>query len=182
MFSYRESRDCLLGINFCDTYAMWFERCLWAFTLTEHTFGFCVLFLFCFELMFCASPVLLNLTVIKCRLGLIEWLLWPSFAQPVLFVLSFVDWNVFYCCVLTAQTWLDLTCDGKPLNTHAKYFIDRGLEVVQSNIFRSQTANSVQLAAHYRGLGCCPASRLLARNAVVACRNAGFPNTTNEAA
>ena len=36
------------------------------------TFGFCVLFLFCFELMFCASPVLLNLTVIKCRLGLIE--------------------------------------------------------------------------------------------------------------
>ena len=62
---------------------MWFERWLWAFTLTEHTFGFCVLFLFCFELMFCASPVL--------------------------FVLSFVYWNVFYCCVLTAQTWLDLT-------------------------------------------------------------------------
>ena len=45
----------------------------------------------------------------KCRLGLIEWMLWPSFAQPVLFVLSFVYWNVFYCCVLTAQTWLDLT-------------------------------------------------------------------------
>ena len=59
--------------------------------------------------MICASPVLLNLTVIKYRLGLIKWLLWPSFAQPVLFVLSFVDWNVFYCCVLTAQTWLDLT-------------------------------------------------------------------------
>ena len=34
---------------------------------------------------------------------------WMSFAQPVLFVLSFVDWNVFYCCVLTAQTLLDLT-------------------------------------------------------------------------
>ena len=32
----------------------------------------------------------------------------PSFAQPVLFVLSFIDWNVFYCCVLTAQTWLDV--------------------------------------------------------------------------
>jgi len=31
--------------------------------------------------MFCASPVLLNLTVIKCRLGLIKWLLWLSFAQ-----------------------------------------------------------------------------------------------------
>jgi len=31
-----------------------------------------VLFLFRFELMFCASPVLLNLTVIKCRLGLIK--------------------------------------------------------------------------------------------------------------
>ena len=59
--------------------------------------------------MFCSSPVLLNLTVIKCRLGLIEWLLWPSFAQPVLFVLNFVYWNVFYCCVLRAQTWLDLT-------------------------------------------------------------------------
>jgi len=59
--------------------------------------------------MFCASRILLNLTVIKCRLGLIKWLLWPSFAQPVLFVLSFVDWNVFYFCVLTAQTWLDLT-------------------------------------------------------------------------
>ena len=38
-----------------------------------------------------------------------SWLLWPSFTQPVLFVLSFVDWNVFYCCVLTAQTLLDLT-------------------------------------------------------------------------
>ena len=58
--------------------------------------------------MFCASSVLLNLTVIKYRLGLIKWLLWPSFAQPVLFVSSFVDWNVSYCCVLTAQTWLDL--------------------------------------------------------------------------
>jgi len=59
--------------------------------------------------MFCASPVLLNLTVIKCRLGLIKWLLWPSFTRPVLFVFSFVDWNVFYCCVLTAQTWLEST-------------------------------------------------------------------------
>jgi len=59
--------------------------------------------------MFCASPVLLNLTVIKCRLGLSKWLLWPSFARPVLFVLSFVYWNVFYCCVLTAQAWLDFT-------------------------------------------------------------------------
>jgi len=36
--------------------------------------------------MFCASPVLLNLTVIKCKLGLIKWQLWPSFAQPVVFV------------------------------------------------------------------------------------------------
>ena len=42
------------------------------------------------------------------NIGLIKWLLWPSFAQPVLFVLSFVDWNVFYCCVLKANTtWLD---------------------------------------------------------------------------
>jgi len=45
--------------------------------------------------MFCASPVLLNLTVIKCKLGLIKSMLCPSFAQPVLFVLSFVNCNVF---------------------------------------------------------------------------------------
>jgi len=38
----------------------------------EHAFGFFVLFLFRFELMFCPSPVLLNLTVIKCKLGLIK--------------------------------------------------------------------------------------------------------------
>ena len=45
----------------------------------------------------------------KTLIALFKWYLWPSFVQPVLFVLSFVDWNVFYCCVLTAQTWLDLT-------------------------------------------------------------------------
>jgi len=50
--------------------------------------------LFCFYYflpMFSASPVLLNLTVIKCRLCLIKRLPWASFAQPLVFVLRFVD-------------------------------------------------------------------------------------------
>ena len=69
-----------------------------------------VIFL-CFvkTLIYSICCLLYLLSIFHFRLGLIEWLLWPSFAQPVLFVLSFVYWNVFYCCVLTAQTWLDLT-------------------------------------------------------------------------
>ena len=69
---------------------------------------FCFVFVSFWTHVLCFTCNIETWQSLSVDLGLIKWLLQLSFAQPVLFVWNFVDWTVFYCCVLTAQTWLDL--------------------------------------------------------------------------
>jgi len=114
-FPIKWNLNCLLDIG---SLRVTFVRCFEWFTLNWARF-----FLF-FVLNSCFVPHLycLNLAVIKHKLGLIDWLLWSSFAQPVLFV---VIWNVLFVAYLQRKhnlTWLYLTfivISG----THATYDI-----------------------------------------------------------
>ena len=86
------------------TRLMWFAKCFWIAYLNLSAFFSPFVLNSCFVPHLCYW----NLTVINYRLGLIKWLLWPSFAQPVLFVLSFVDWNALFVAYLQHKwIWLD---------------------------------------------------------------------------
>jgi len=53
-----------------------------------------------------SSLFVLNFVTIWRHIHVSKLTLWRSLLTwPVLFVLNFVDWNLFYYCVLTAQTW-----------------------------------------------------------------------------
>ena len=68
------------------------------------------------------------------------------------FVLNSVDWNVLYCCVLTAQTWLDwldLTCYQLHVNACLAIVVKSTHDRSYSNKSLCGACNSAHQILHY---------------------------------